>query len=358
MVFSLEQRVQREHAYAIIDEVDSILIDEARTPLIISGPVGNEADDKYATFNRQVAELVRKQTGVVNTLLAEAERLLEGREDPARRRAQAVSGPARHAQEQAPAQDVERAGGQAAGPAHGAGRHRGPEAADPAAAHAGHGGRALLRARREGALGSPDGPGRRGDVAERPRAVPRAGHLRGDPPDRQGPRAEPARPDRAAARGRVRVRAQEREAPHHPQAAAGPRPVREGSGLPGAGRPGADRGRVHRPHHDRPALGGRAPPGGGGQGAGAGQGRDPDLRHDHDPELLPDVRQAGRHDGHRRDRGDRVLLDLRARGQRHPDPPARSGAPTRPTGSTRPGRRSTTRSSPRSSGCTGSAGRS
>jgi preprotein translocase subunit SecA len=77
MVFSLEQRVQREHAYAIIDEVDSILIDEARTPLIISGPVGNEVDDKYAAFNRQVAELVRKQTGVVNTLLAEAERLLE-----------------------------------------------------------------------------------------------------------------------------------------------------------------------------------------------------------------------------------------------------------------------------------------
>jgi preprotein translocase subunit SecA len=78
MVFSLEQRVQREHAYAIIDEVDSILIDEARTPLIISGPVGNAEDDKYAQFNRQVAEVVRKQTGVVNTLLAESEKLLEG----------------------------------------------------------------------------------------------------------------------------------------------------------------------------------------------------------------------------------------------------------------------------------------
>ena len=76
MVFSLDQRVQREHAYAIIDEVDSILIDEARTPLIISGPVGNEADDKYAQFDRQVTEMVRKQTAVVNTLLAEAERLL------------------------------------------------------------------------------------------------------------------------------------------------------------------------------------------------------------------------------------------------------------------------------------------
>ena len=78
MVFSLEQRVQREHAYAIIDEVDSILIDEARTPLIISGPVGNAEDDKYAQFNRQVAELVRRQTAVVNTLLAESEKLLDG----------------------------------------------------------------------------------------------------------------------------------------------------------------------------------------------------------------------------------------------------------------------------------------
>ncbi|HEY7684180.1 MAG TPA: preprotein translocase subunit SecA [Gemmatimonadales bacterium] len=76
MVFSLDQRVQREHAYAIIDEVDSILIDEARTPLIISGPVGNENDEKYAQFNRQVVELVRRQTAVVSNLLAEAEPLL------------------------------------------------------------------------------------------------------------------------------------------------------------------------------------------------------------------------------------------------------------------------------------------
>src|SRR2546430_14727775 len=62
MVFSLDQRVQRTHAYAIIDEVDSILIDEARTPLIISGPVGSESDEKYAQFNTQVVQLVRKQT--------------------------------------------------------------------------------------------------------------------------------------------------------------------------------------------------------------------------------------------------------------------------------------------------------
>ncbi len=77
MVFSLDHRVQREHAYAIIDEVDSILIDEARTPLIISGPVGNEKDEKYGQFNRQVVELVRRQNTVVSGLLAEAEPLLD-----------------------------------------------------------------------------------------------------------------------------------------------------------------------------------------------------------------------------------------------------------------------------------------
>jgi len=77
MVFSLDQRVQREHYYAIIDEVDSILVDEARTPLIISGPVGNEDDRKYAQYNQQTVSLVRKQTSIVNELLAKGEKLLE-----------------------------------------------------------------------------------------------------------------------------------------------------------------------------------------------------------------------------------------------------------------------------------------
>jgi preprotein translocase subunit SecA len=75
MVFALEQRVQRPHTYAIIDEVDSILIDEARTPLIISGPVGNETDTKYADHNQAVVGLVRRQTEVANNLMAEAEKL-------------------------------------------------------------------------------------------------------------------------------------------------------------------------------------------------------------------------------------------------------------------------------------------
>ncbi|HTY05093.1 MAG TPA: preprotein translocase subunit SecA [Gemmatimonadales bacterium] len=76
MVFQLEHRVQRAHYFAIIDEVDSILIDEARTPLIISGAVGAESDAKYAEFNTQVVQLVRKQAAIVSDLIAAAEPLL------------------------------------------------------------------------------------------------------------------------------------------------------------------------------------------------------------------------------------------------------------------------------------------
>jgi len=77
MVHTLEQRVQRGHYFAIIDEVDSILIDEARTPLIISGPVGEEQADEYRQYNPQVASLYRKQTRLVNELVAQAEKDLE-----------------------------------------------------------------------------------------------------------------------------------------------------------------------------------------------------------------------------------------------------------------------------------------
>jgi preprotein translocase subunit SecA len=77
MVQSLEQRVQRNHVYAIVDEVDSVLIDEARTPLIISGPVGSETDAEYAVHNSAVARLVRKQTDLVNVLVAVGEKAFE-----------------------------------------------------------------------------------------------------------------------------------------------------------------------------------------------------------------------------------------------------------------------------------------
>ena len=77
MVVSLEHRVQRSHVFAIVDEVDSVLIDEARTPLIISGPVGNENDAMFFEHNASVGRLFRRQTEIVNGLVADAERLLE-----------------------------------------------------------------------------------------------------------------------------------------------------------------------------------------------------------------------------------------------------------------------------------------
>src|ERR1043166_5916055 len=77
MVTTLDQRVQRGHWYAIVDEVDSVLIDEARMPLIISGPVGNDNDGAYFEHNATVGRLVRRQVEMVNTLVGEAERDIE-----------------------------------------------------------------------------------------------------------------------------------------------------------------------------------------------------------------------------------------------------------------------------------------
>jgi preprotein translocase subunit SecA len=80
MVHRLEQRVQREHAYAIIDEVDSILIDEARTPLIISGPVGRDTSTPFKQYNSLVSSLFKKQLRITNELAADAEKLIEAGE--------------------------------------------------------------------------------------------------------------------------------------------------------------------------------------------------------------------------------------------------------------------------------------
>ncbi|CAN5850416.1 preprotein translocase subunit SecA [soil metagenome] len=74
MVHTLEQRVQRGHYFAIIDEVDSVLIDEARTPLIISGPVGSETNMAYARYNPTVSDLFRRQHRIVSELIGNAER--------------------------------------------------------------------------------------------------------------------------------------------------------------------------------------------------------------------------------------------------------------------------------------------
>ncbi len=74
MATSKEQQVQRGYHFAIVDEVDSILIDEARTPLIISGPA-TVSTHQYDKFRPLVDELVRKQTMLCNRLVSEAEEI-------------------------------------------------------------------------------------------------------------------------------------------------------------------------------------------------------------------------------------------------------------------------------------------
>jgi preprotein translocase subunit SecA len=76
MATSKEQQVQRGHYYAIVDEVDSILIDEARTPLIISGPA-TVSSHQYDKFKPLVEQLVKRQTMQCNRLVSEAKEVLD-----------------------------------------------------------------------------------------------------------------------------------------------------------------------------------------------------------------------------------------------------------------------------------------
>jgi preprotein translocase subunit SecA len=80
MKFTLDECVQRELHYGIVDEVDSILIDEARTPLIISGPV-EHSTHKFHELNAPVERLFQSQTRVMNRILGEAEEQLRAGDD-------------------------------------------------------------------------------------------------------------------------------------------------------------------------------------------------------------------------------------------------------------------------------------
>ena len=82
MAFSPEGLVQRQHNYAIVDEVDSVLIDDARTPLIISGPTSRSNDQMFEEFRPEVELLVNAQQKLVTQQLAEAKKLVaEGKND-------------------------------------------------------------------------------------------------------------------------------------------------------------------------------------------------------------------------------------------------------------------------------------
>ena len=82
MASSPKDLVQRKHHYAIVDEVDSVLIDDARTPLIISGPVPKGDDQMFENYRPAIEHLYSLQKNMVTTLVAESRKLFgEGKTD-------------------------------------------------------------------------------------------------------------------------------------------------------------------------------------------------------------------------------------------------------------------------------------
>ncbi len=77
MAMKPEDLVQRKHNYAIVDEVDSVLIDDARTPLIISGPVARSNDQMFEQYCPIVEQLVEAQRRLTQNYLSEAKKLIE-----------------------------------------------------------------------------------------------------------------------------------------------------------------------------------------------------------------------------------------------------------------------------------------
>ncbi len=84
MVHNPAEMVQRKHHYAMVDEVDSVLIDDARTPLIISGPVGHDDNtQQFFDLKPRIERLVEAQRRAVNAFLNEAKKKInEGNDDP------------------------------------------------------------------------------------------------------------------------------------------------------------------------------------------------------------------------------------------------------------------------------------
>ncbi len=84
MVHSPDEMVQRKHHFAMVDEVDSVLIDDARTPLIISGPVGhNDNTQQFFDLRPRIEKIVEAQKKATNAFLIEAKKkIAEGNDDP------------------------------------------------------------------------------------------------------------------------------------------------------------------------------------------------------------------------------------------------------------------------------------
>ena len=84
MSYRPEEQVQRDHVYAIVDEVDSVLIDEARTPMILSGQADfSSSNQRFNDWRNKIESLIKEQNNLVNKIVSEAEDLLGSDDDKA-----------------------------------------------------------------------------------------------------------------------------------------------------------------------------------------------------------------------------------------------------------------------------------
>ncbi len=318
MATSREQQVQRGHYFAIVDEVDSILIDEARTPLIISGPA-TVSTHQYDRFKPLVEQLVRKQTMLCNRLATEVKELLDAGKKSEAGRAMFKLKLGQ------PAARRSSASWKSLRCVNSWRRRSSSSTRTPTA-------EAALVALKEELFFTIEERQHDADLTEQGR-----NYLNPDDPnafvlpdlltefadiDNETGLSPAEKAQKKAQRQQYCDSQAERMHNIAQLLKAYCLYERDVEYV-------VEENKVMivdtntRPQDAGPSLERRTAPGRRGQGRRADRPRDPDAGHDHDPELFPPVRQIGRHDRYGRDRGQRVPRHLRAQPQRHPRRTAR-----------------------------------
>ena len=313
MATTREQQVQRGYHYAIVDEVDSILIDEARTPLIISGPA-TVSTHQYDRLKPLVEQLVRKQNMLCNRLASEAKEAFDkgDTEEGGRLMFKVKLGQPRNKQLLRMMEDPEKR-----------------KAIDKAELSFYQDTRKEeLFALKEELFFTIDEKSHEADLSEQGRAF-----LNPDDPDSF------VLPDLISEFTEIDLNAtlsdeekDQRKAERQQHCDAQAEQIHNISQLLRAyclfekdvavrrrGKQGRHRRRIHRPQNAGPPLERWIAPGRRSQGRRPDRSRNPDPRHDHDPELFPALSKARGHDRHRGNRSERVPRHLQARRRRDSD---------------------------------------
>ncbi len=293
MAMAPEDMVQRKHYYAIVDEVDSVLIDDARTPLIISGPVPKGEDQLFNDYKPNVEKVFQAQRKLVTQILAEAKQKIASEDKETRKEGELL---------------LFRA-------------FKGLPKYGPLIKFLSEEGmkNALLKTEAYYLQDNSREMPKVTDplffvIDEKNRSVELTDKGFDVLTDRNQDPQFFVLPDIAAKLSELenvadiserhgRLCPQIGARTHRNPAPQGIHPLRERQRICHRRWQNQDCRRADRPYHGGTTLQRRPPPGHRGKGGCEGRGRHPDLRHHHAAELLPHVPQAGRYDRYGRDRG-------------------------------------------------------